>query len=193
MNVCILLLLLVMGCDERGEDTDAATEEAPEGCVDHTWTCAELEAAIASAYGDAELECTDGDETFIFSASGAPLYESTQTTPNEITAQDYRIEIPLNAVCADEAVDVTASRGSIAAGAGPDSRCSAGPGSVTSWSRERRVTSRPSTAMRMPMPVTPASCSVDMGPMTEARYQPSRKSEPATGSVSVAVPKPEPN
>ena len=114
MNARILLFLLTMACDEPGEDTSTATEEAPEGCLDHTWTCAELEAAIAAAYGDAELECTDGDETFIISASGVPLYDSTQTTPNEITAQDYRIEIPLTAVCADEAVDVTDSRGSIA-------------------------------------------------------------------------------
>ena len=83
----------------------------PDGCADHTWSCAEVEAAVAAAYGDATISCADGAETFTISSDGVPLYTSNQTTPNDITAQNYAIEIPMTATCASSAEDITDSRG----------------------------------------------------------------------------------
>jgi len=103
MRALTLMCGLLAGCDTM--------VDAPEGCQDHTWTCAEVEAAVDAAYGDAEVSCTDGAETFTIRSSGVPLYTSNQTTPNEITDQNHVVEIPMAASCAAQAEDVTGSRG----------------------------------------------------------------------------------
>jgi hypothetical protein len=87
---------------EASTTTAAPDEEAAPGACPADDFLTDLDGATQpDGYGDVALAVECGDETFTVTSNGLISYEFVAITPNDLAAQDYEFEIPLEPVEAD--------------------------------------------------------------------------------------------